>query len=87
LDDRCRELEKIENDYNELRVENAGLQSKLKTAKWIEVMSGLCLAGGSACVGLGFRLLGVDGAQGPGYILLAMALLLLLAGIFSKVFK
>src|SRR5258708_623698 len=47
LEERCATLETTASNYHDLRVEKAILEAKLKSSKWHEVLSGLCLAIGA----------------------------------------
>jgi len=85
LDERTAELQLLANAYHDLRVEKAVLDEKLKVSKWHEIMSGLCLATGSAGIGISFRLLALETATGVGALIISV--LLVLVGILSKVLK
>jgi hypothetical protein len=85
LDERCAELEPFAIRFHDLRVEKAVLEARLKTSRWHEVLSGLCLAIGSAGIGIASRLIYVD--QAAGVMVIAASAILVVAGIASKVFK
>jgi hypothetical protein len=87
LEERCTSLEVVSAAYHDLRVEKAGLESRLKMSKWHEILSGLCLAIGSFGVATGQRLLSIDGALESGIGVMIVSALLVVAGILSKVFK
>jgi hypothetical protein len=89
LGGRCSELEVISSKYNDLRVDNAVLEARVKSSKWHEVLSGLCLAAGSAGIGGSSRFItAADSAQhDTGVVLLVVSTILVLAGIASKVWK
>jgi hypothetical protein len=87
LDARCAELQTVADKYYELRVENAVLAAKLTTSKWHEALSGLCLAIGSAGLGISIKILSVDATRDVGMAVMILSALLVLAGIASKVFK
>jgi hypothetical protein len=87
LDERCANLESYENKYHDLRVEKAGLESRLRTSRWHEVLTGLCLATGSAGLGLAFKLLSADVTHDSGVAVLILSAILVVAGIAAKVFK
>lgn len=85
LEDRCATLEVIVDAYHNLRVEKAEIETKLRASKWYEILSGLCLATGSAGIGISFRLLPLDLPSGTG--ILTVSALLVVLGIASKVWK
>jgi hypothetical protein len=85
LEDRCASLEVTAAAYHDLRVEKAVLEAKSRASKWHEVLSGICLATGSAGIGVSFRLLALDTASGTGVLIVSV--LLVLIGIASKVWK
>ena len=87
LEERCTQLEDIEEEYNELRVKNAVLESRSKSSRWNEVLSALCLAVGSFGLAQGQRLLGIDAQHDVGIATICVSTLLVLAGIASKVWK
>ncbi len=87
LDDRCIALEDIAQKYNDLRVEKAVLDEKVKASKWHEVLSGLCLAAGSAGIGASTKFFGILGAERESYLLLTISAVLVIVGIVSKVWK
>jgi hypothetical protein len=87
LDERCATLEVLADSYHNLRVEKAVLEARLRASKWHEVLSGLCLAAGSAGIGASSRFLSIDGAHDTGIILLVVSAILVVVGIASKAMK
>jgi hypothetical protein len=87
LDERCANLEVYETKYHDLRVEKAGLEARLRSSRWHEVLTGLCLATGSAGIGLALKLLSEDATHGSAIGFLALSVVLVIAGIAAKVFK
>lgn len=87
LDERCAKLETYETNYHDLRVEKAGLEARLRTSKWHEILTGLCIATGSAGIGLAFKLLSEDATHGSAIGVLGISVVLVIAGIAAKVFK
>ncbi|WP_038972711.1 hypothetical protein [Bradyrhizobium genomosp. III] len=87
LDERCAKLEVYESKYHDLRVEKAGLESRLRTSRWHEVLTGLCLALGSAGIGIGLKLLGESATKESATAVVLISTVLVIAGIAAKVFK
>jgi hypothetical protein len=87
LEERCATLEATASKYNDLRVEKAVLEAKLKSSKWHEVLSGLCLAIGAFGLAQGQRLLSEPTVHDVGIAVITVSALLVIAGIASKVWK
>jgi hypothetical protein len=87
LDAKCAELDSYVERYHDLRVEKVSLESRLKSSRSHDVLSGLCLAAGSAGIGGSSRFLTVPGAESTGWVLLIVSAVLLVGGVASKVWK
>ncbi len=85
LESRCSDLLPYVDKYNDLRVDKAVLESRLKSSKLNDVMSAVCLTAGSAALGASSKLIGAD--MVTGVIVLAVGFVLLTAGIIAKVWK
>jgi hypothetical protein len=85
LESRIFEIQPFLEKYHDLRVEKAGLDEKLKGSKLNDVLSAVCLSAGSAAIGASSKLVTLDLIS--GFIVLAVAVVLVVAGIVAKASK
>ena len=87
LDEYCGEARSIVTEYHTQRVTIATLQEAAKPSKKLEILSALCLSAGSVGIGAAAKYISVPSAEGTGYVILAVSILLVIAAIVSKVWK
>ena len=87
LDQICTENQVIVTEYHEQRVTIAKLQETTKPARWIEILSSICLAIGSAGLGAAPSYFSIPSATSVGVVVVALSAILLVAGIAPKVWK
>jgi len=87
LDEQCRILEKYAESHHDQRVTIATLVETNKKSKWIEILSSLCLAIGSAGIGWSPSFFAVAGGFLNGIFIVATSLILIVGALAPKVFK
>lgn len=87
LDERCLDLRLTENNYHDLRVENAKLTQGLKENRRIDVLLFVCSAVGAAGIGSSPSFIGISQLNGAGWVILVFSAILLLVGAFFRLIK
>lgn len=87
LDQECSELRPYVGKYHDQRVEIAVLTAENRSSKWIEVLSSICLAIGSALFGAAPSYFSIKEGFAVGVALLIASAVLIVGGIAPKVFK
>ncbi|MDE1918868.1 MAG: hypothetical protein KGJ57_22890 [Sphingomonadales bacterium] len=84
LESECSYLKEIQNKYNNLRVSNAALTEQSKFSVRIEVLTFLASSVGAAGMGAAPSFITVDQLSKYGWIMLALSLILVVAGVISR---
>jgi hypothetical protein len=89
LDQLCAKNESFVQKYHDQRVTIASLTEGARTSRWIEILSSICLAIGSAGLGATVSFLTAPGAANLswGWIAFGLCLILTVAGVAPRVFK
>ena len=89
LDQLCVKYEPFVEKYHDQRVTIATLTEGAKTSRWIEILSSMCLAIGSAGLGASISFLTTPGTANVswGWIAFGLCAILTLTGAAPKVFK
>lgn len=87
MDETCGEMKGFEKKYHDQRVEIATLIEAGKISRWNEILSFICLTVGAAGLGAAPGYLNVVGAEHYGQVFFGLSLILVLAGIASRIWK
>jgi hypothetical protein len=89
LDQLCAKYEPFIEKYHDQRVMIASLTEGAKTSQWIEILSSMCLAIGSAGLGAAISFLTTPGTANIswGWIAFGLCAILTIAGAAPKVLK
>jgi hypothetical protein len=80
-------LRKVENLYNDLRVEHATTKESSKTNHWIEILSFTSSAIGAAGIGAAPSYMAAPDLSGVGWIIAIGSAILVLVGIAARLSK
>jgi len=87
MDEQCVSTQIYVERYHEQRVDLAKLTANTQTSKWNEILSFVCLSVGSAGLGAAPSYLSVPGAERFGLVFLGLSVVLVIAGVASRVWK
>lgn len=87
LDQLCMEHEPIISSFHEQRVLIAELQATARPARWVEILSSICLAVGSAGLGAAPSYFSIPSAKPVGLVVVCLSTILVVGGIAPKVWK
>lgn len=87
LDEQNEEQRQIVALYHNQRVDIARLSSELGKSKYVELLSNVCLAIGSAGIGAAPSYFSLKDGTTIGLVILGLAVVLLVAGIAPKVIR
>jgi hypothetical protein len=87
LDVLCTSSQEFVEKYHNQRVTIATLTEQANTSKWNEILSFVCLSVGAAGLGAAPSYLSVKGAEIFGFVFLALSVILVIAGVASRVWK
>ncbi len=87
LDKICAKSEIFIEKYHDQQVEIATLTEAGKISRWNEILSFICLSVGSAGIGAAPSYISVPGVEKVGWFILGLSVILVGAGIMSRVWK
>jgi hypothetical protein len=88
LEAQCKDQLEVVVKYHDLRVEMASVKALDRANRWLEILSSVCLAIGSAGLGAAASYMSLPGTPYYiGWILLVLASLLVVVGVASRIRK
>lgn len=87
LDEICTDQRSFVTGFHDQRVTIAMLTEQASSSRWNEILFVLCLSVGSAGVGAAPSYFAIGGAAWTGSVILALSLILIGAGIASRIWK
>lgn len=87
LDQLCADHQTFVTGYHDQRVTIAILSEQTKSSRWNEILFVVCLSVGSAGIGASSNYFSIVGAWPTGVVVLALSLILIGAGMASRIWK
>jgi hypothetical protein len=87
LDQLCMDHEPIISSFHEQRVTIAELRAAAHPARWVEILSSICLIVGSAGLGAAPSYFAIPNAQPVGLVVVCLSAILVVGGIAPKVWR